>query len=105
MSTVFWGFMIVAVGLKATLKKISSPLLIPPWIPPERLVAVPTRPAFGHEGVVVLGALEERAGEAAADLEALGRRQRKHRLREVGLEPVEDRLAEARPGRRGRGSG
>ena len=28
----------VAVGLKATRKAMSSPLLMPPWIPPERLV-------------------------------------------------------------------
>ena len=35
-----------------------------------------------------------RAREAAADLEALRRGQRHHRLREIGLELVEDRLAE-----------
>ena len=35
----------VAVGLKATRKKIGSPLLMPPWMPPERLVVVRTLPA------------------------------------------------------------
>ena len=95
-STVCWGFMIVAVGLKATLKKISSPLLIPPWIPPERLVAVPMRPSFGTNASLCSEPLRQRPREAAADLEPLGRRQGQHRLREVGLQPVEDRLAQPR---------
>ena len=45
----------------------------------------------------MLAAREERAGEAAADLEALGGGQREHRLGEVGVELVEHRLAQ--PGR------
>ena len=43
---------IVAVGLKATRSTMGSPLLIPPWIPPELLVAVCKLPsrirAYGH---------------------------------------------------------
>ena len=35
----------MAVGLKATLTRMSSPLLIPPWTPPERLVLVRGRPS------------------------------------------------------------
>jgi hypothetical protein len=31
---------IVAVGLRPTAGRISSPLLMPPWMPPELLVAV-----------------------------------------------------------------
>src|SRR5581483_2847498 len=53
-------------------------------------------PAFARlERVVVLRALEERAGETAADFEALGGGKRKHGLGEVGLEAVEDRFAQA----------
>ena len=37
---------IVAVGLKATRSTIGSPLLIPPWIPPELLVAVCRLPSL-----------------------------------------------------------
>ena len=58
-------------------------------------MTVRTRPCFDRERVVVLDAGELRAGEAAADLEALRRRQRHDAVREVGLELVEDRLAEA----------
>ena len=36
---------IVAVGLKATRITIASPLLMPPWIPPELLVAVCREPS------------------------------------------------------------
>src|SRR5581483_9442582 len=39
----------------------------------------------GHERVVVLAALEERAREAAADLEALARGEREHGFGEIGL--------------------
>ena len=46
--------------------------------------------------VVVLAAPLQRTGEAAADLEAFGRGQREHRLGEVGLEAVEDGLAQPR---------
>ena len=42
--TVCWLVMIVAVGLKAMRKKMSSPFEMPPWMPPERLLAVRTRP-------------------------------------------------------------
>ena len=74
---------------------MSSPFEMPPCTPPESVgggadVAVGT----GDERVVVLEAGETRAGEAAADLEALRRGQREHALREVGVEAVEDRLAE-----------
>ena len=97
-STVCCAEAIVAVGLNATRTTIGSPLLMPPCTPPERLVGG-ARPAVaaGDERVVVLAAGQARAGEAAADLEALRRRQRQHRPGEVGLELVEDRLAE--PGR------
>ncbi len=40
-----WGRRMVAVGLKATRKQISSPLLMPPCTPPLRLVGVRTRPS------------------------------------------------------------
>ena len=59
-------------GLKATRKTISSPLLMPPWMPPERLVGGADAAALASEGVVVLGALEQGAGETAADFKALG---------------------------------
>src|SRR5690606_35159457 len=47
------------------------------------------------EKIVVLRSFQQRALEAAADLEALRRRDGQHGLREVRLEPVEHRLAEA----------
>ena len=47
------------------------------------------------ELVVVLAPGQLRAGEARADLESLARRQAQHRLGEVRLEAVEDRLAPA----------
>src|SRR5207249_1796843 len=52
--------------------------------------------ALHVELVVVLQAGEVGAGEAGADLEALAGRQAEHRLRQVGLEPVENRLTPAR---------
>src|SRR6478736_2965995 len=54
----------------------------------------PNGAALVDEDIVVLRALEQGAGEAAANLEALGGRERQHGLGEVGLEPVEHRLAE-----------
>ena len=48
-----------------------------------------------HERVVVLRAGHLRAAEAGADLEGLGRGDGEHRVRELGLELVEDGLAEA----------
>ena len=94
--TVCWDCMMVAVGLKATRKTIGSPLLMPPWMPPERLVVVRTSAAVACERVVVFAAGQQGAGEARADLEALGGGQAQHGLGEVGLELVEDRFAEAR---------
>ena len=44
MFTVSCSISTVATGLNATRKKISCPLLIPPWIPPEWLVRVSMRP-------------------------------------------------------------
>ena len=80
-STVCCALRIVAVGLKATRKTMGSPLLMPPWTPPERLVA---RAHAGRSASVTNGSLcsmpvRQRAGEAAADLEALRRRQRHQR--------------------------
>jgi hypothetical protein len=49
------------------------------------------------EGVVVLDARHARAGEAAADLEALRGGQGEQVLRELGLELVEHRPADATP--------
>lgn len=37
----------VLVALNATLITIFSPLLMPPWIPPDRLVAVRVAPVTG----------------------------------------------------------
>ena len=86
---------IVAVGLNATRSTMSSPLLMPPWMPPEWLVRGARPPVgAGYERVVVLPAGQPRAGEADADLEALAGGQRHHRLGQVGLELVEHRLAE-----------
>src|SRR5262249_32270593 len=51
--------------------------------------------APGHEGIVVLASFEARAVEARPDLEALARGKREERLREVGLELVEDGIAPA----------
>ena len=42
--TVFCSLPIVAVGLKAMRIIIFSPLLIPPWIPPEQLLVVRINP-------------------------------------------------------------
>mmetsp|Transcript_35845 Transcript_35845/g.107226 ORF Transcript_35845/g.107226 Transcript_35845/m.107226 type:complete len:470 (+) Transcript_35845:651-2060(+) len=47
-----------------------------------------------HEGVVVCGASHDGAAKAGADLEALGGRERHHGVRHLGLQPVEDRLAQ-----------
>jgi hypothetical protein len=44
-SIVCWLCIMVATGLKATLNSIGIPLLIPPWMPPEKLVRVPTLPS------------------------------------------------------------
>ena len=43
-STVSWACMMVAGGLKAARRTMFSPLLIPPWMPPERFVLVLMRP-------------------------------------------------------------
>ena len=52
-------------------------------------------PAVGHgEGIVVLGTPQEAAAEAAANLEALGGGEGEHRLGQIGLQAVEDRLAQ-----------
>ena len=48
----------------------------------------------GQEGIVVFAAQQQRATEPRADLEALGGRQRHHRLGQVGLELVEHRHPE-----------
>mmetsp|Transcript_55868 Transcript_55868/g.81681 ORF Transcript_55868/g.81681 Transcript_55868/m.81681 type:complete len:217 (+) Transcript_55868:192-842(+) len=42
--TVFWSWPMVDVGLNATFTTMVSPLLIPPWMPPLRLVRVRVRP-------------------------------------------------------------
>mmetsp|Transcript_21977 Transcript_21977/g.74163 ORF Transcript_21977/g.74163 Transcript_21977/m.74163 type:complete len:337 (+) Transcript_21977:140-1150(+) len=47
-----------------------------------------------HEGVVVCGASHDGASKAGADLEALGGRERHHRVRHLGLQPVEHWLAQ-----------
>ena len=39
-STVLWSCMMVATGLKAMEREISSPFEIPPWIPPLLLLVV-----------------------------------------------------------------
>lgn len=44
MFTVSCSIKTVATGLNATLKKMSCPLLMPPYIPPEWLVRVSIRP-------------------------------------------------------------
>ena len=49
-----------------------------------------------HEHVVVVRPAHRRAREAGADLEAAARGDRHHRLREHGVEFLEDRLAPAR---------
>ena len=86
----------VAVGLNAARITMSSPLEIPPWMPPERLVRVRMRADWLIEVVVVLRAAQVGAGEAAAALEPLAGRQRQHRLGQVGLQLVEHRLAQPR---------
>ena len=48
----------------------------------------------GQKGIVVLASEQQRASEPRADLEALGGRQRHHRLCQVGLQLVEHRHAE-----------
>ncbi len=91
-SAVSWVRPIVAGGLKATRKKIGSPFEIPPWMPPEKLVRVPTGPLFLQTS---------RCGpspacgcrKTGADLEPFGRRDREHGLGQLGFHLVEDRLA------------
>src|SRR4051812_36868017 len=46
--------------------------------------------------IVVFAAAEARTGETAAQFETFRRGQREHRLREIGLESIEHRLAEPR---------
>ena len=94
-STVRCGRRIVEGGLKATRKTIGIPVEMPPSTPPARFVSVATRPPPGDEAVVVLAAEEFGPGEPRADLEALARVDREHRLREVALELVEDGFPEA----------
>src|SRR5207244_3483309 len=48
------------------------------------------------ERIVVLAAEKARAGEPAADLESLRRRQRQHRLGQIRFQLVEHRLAPSR---------
>lgn len=48
-----------------------------------------------HERIVVLASGESRSPETRADLEALGRRDGEHRVREHSLELVKGRLAES----------
>ena len=97
-STVSCSRRMVAVGLKATRSTIGSPLLMPPWIAAGAVGRGARAPVGArHEGVVVLDAGQARAGEAAADLEALRRGQREQR-------PARGRpRACRRPARRGPG--
>ncbi len=95
--TVFCSDAIVAVGLKATRPTMFAPVVMPPWTPPERFDGgdrPPAGPRF--EGVVVRQPGQSGAGETAADLEPLGGREGDHGLGEVGVELVEDRLAQPR---------
>ena len=51
--------------------------------------------SLAGEGIVVLRALEPRAGKSRSDLEAASRRKREHRLHEISIQLVENRLAPA----------
>ena len=92
--TVFCSLAIVAVGLNATRVKMFSPLEIPPWMPPDLLLAVLVRPVRGFEGIVVSQSGHLRACETAADLDAFGRGKRHQSTGEVGVEFVEHRLSQ-----------
>ena len=77
---------------------MASPLEIPPWMPPERLVRVADPPAGRRRtDRCARCPVSSVPAKPRPDLEALHRRERQHRLGEVGLELVEHRLAQ--PGR------
>ena len=84
----------MATGLNATARRMSSPLLMPPWMPPLWLRARAHLDALAIEGVVVLGAAQARGRKALPNLEAARGRQTEHRFRKVGRELVEHGLTE-----------
>ena len=97
-STVCCACEIVAVGLNATRTTTSSPLLIPPWTPPERLAAVRGRPSGpGTNGSLCSMPVMRVPAKPLPISKPFDGGQRHQRARQVGLELVEHRLAE--PGR------
>jgi hypothetical protein len=91
MSMVSRGVMIELVGLMAIDTSRSCPVLMPPSTPPALLVAKP----LGVSESPCVGAALRDAGEARADLHALHRVDAHHGVGDLGVELVEQRLAQA----------
>ena len=77
-------------GLQRDLATMSCPQEMPPRMPPELFERKPC----GRDLVAVRGALLLHGREAGADLHALHRVDAHHRVRDVGVEAVEDGLAQ-----------
>ncbi len=86
------GTWMLEVGLNDTCTITSWPELMSA----ERAARVVRREAVRRQLVAMLGAALAGDCDAVADLDGLGRIDAHHREREVGVEPVEHRLAEAR---------
>ena len=84
--------MMLEVGLSAMLTTMSWPEEMPPSTPP----ALFERKPAGVSSSRCCAALLLDGREAGADLHALDRVDAHHRVRDVGIEPVEHRLAESR---------
>ena len=83
-------------GLKATRTTMSSPLLMPPCTPPERLVGVRGRPpAPGTKGSLCVRPVSSVPAKPLPISKAFEAGQREQAVCEIGFELVEDRLAEA----------
>ena len=80
------------VGLSARLTTRSCPEEMPPSVPPDMV----GQEAVGREFVAVLATALADDREPVADLDALHRVDAHHGVREVRVQPVEHRLAEAR---------
>ena len=92
LTSIDWrGLMIELVGLIAMLTSRSCPVLMPPSTPPALLV---TKPSGVIESPCVVPRCVD-AGEAGADLHALDRVDAHHGVGDVGIQLVEQRLAQA----------
>ena len=86
------GTWMLEVGLSATCTTTSWPEEMPPSMPPALLLRKPVR----RQLVAMLAAaLLDAHATPGADLDGLDRVDAHHRVRDVGIEPVEHRLAQA----------